>query len=164
LTATVFAQLESVVGAPLGGWLADALRRRTSGGRALVQGVALLCGAPFVVLCGQTQSVTWLIVALTAWGLCKGFYDANIFAAVFDVVPARARGTTAGFMNMVGWLGGGATAPLVIGLLAEEFGLGWAISSAAVVYVAAGLLLLTVGLVLLPRMDAFNKSEVERPR
>jgi hypothetical protein len=45
-------------------------------------------------------------------------------------------------MNMLGWLGGGASAPLVIGILAESYGLGWAISSAAIVYVSAGILLL----------------------
>jgi sugar phosphate permease len=162
LGATLFTQFASMIGAPLGGWLADTLRRRTPAGRALVQGTAVLCGAPFVFLCGQTQSVAWLIVALTAWGLFKGAYDANIFAAVFDVVPPAARGTTAGFMNLVGWLGGGATAPLVIGILAESYGLGFAISSAAVVYVVAAVLLFAAGFVFLRRderlPDRFSKQ------
>jgi sugar phosphate permease len=48
LTATIFAQLASMVGAPLGGWLADVLRQRTPAGRILVQLVAVLAGAPFV--------------------------------------------------------------------------------------------------------------------
>jgi MFS family permease len=151
LTATVFAQLASMVGAPLGGWLADVLRRHTAGGRILVQTLGVLGGAPFVFLCGQRQSLLWLIPVLAAWGLFKGLYDANIFASVFDVVPPRARGTTAGFMNLVGWLGGGATAPTVIGYLAEERGLGWAISSAALVYIAAGLLLIVAALVFVRR-------------
>ena len=119
LTATVFVQLASMVGAPLGGWLADAWRRRSPRGRLAVQMVGVLGGAPFVVLCGMTQSIGWLIVALTLWGLFKGLYDANIFASVFDVVRPEARGAAAGFMNTIGWLGGGGTAPLVIGLLAE---------------------------------------------
>jgi hypothetical protein len=45
-------------------------------------------------------------------------------------------------MNMAGWLGGGAPAPLVIGYLADLRGIGWAISTAALTYVAAGVLLL----------------------
>jgi len=151
LTATLFAQLASMVGSPLGGWLADTWRRRTPGGRMFVQAFAVLAGAPFVVLCGQTKSVGWLILALTAWGFFKGLYDANIFASAFDVIPAEIRGTTAGLMNMLGWLGGGASAPLVIGILAERYGLGLAISSAALVYVAAGILLLIASLVLAPR-------------
>jgi MFS family permease len=154
LTATIFAQLASMVGSPLGGWLADSWRRRTPGGRMFVQAFAVLAGAPFVVLCGQTQSVGWLILALTAWGFFKGLYDANIFASAFDVIPAEIRGTTAGLMNMVGWLGGGASAPLLIGILAERFGLGLAISSAALVYIVAGLFLLIAALFFASRDSA----------
>jgi MFS family permease len=141
LTATIFAQLASMVGVLLGGWLADLLCRRTAAGRMLVQAFGVLGGAPFVLLCAQTDSVAWLIVALTAWGLFKGLYDANIFASLFDVIPPEARGTAAGFMNMVGWLGGGVSGPLVIGWLADRYGFSLAISSAAPVYlVAAGFL------------------------
>ena len=142
LMATLFPQLASMIGSPLGGWLADHWRQRTSGGRILVQALAVLTIAPFVAWCGLTPSLAWLILSLIAWGLFKGIYDANIFASAFDAIPPEIRGTTAGLMNMLGWLGGGASAPLVIGILAEEYGLGWAISSAALVYVAAGALLL----------------------
>jgi MFS family permease len=145
LTATIFAQLASMVGAPLGGWLADFLRRRTPAGRMLVQASGVLAGAPFVLLCGQTYSVAWLIIALTAWGFFKGFYDANIFASVFDVIRPEARGTAAGFMNMVGWLGGGATAPVVIGVLAKHYDFSLAISSTALVYLAAAVFLGVAG-------------------
>src|SRR5206468_8294656 len=91
LTATLFVQLASMAGSPLGGWLADTLRRRTPGGRMMVQGFSVLAGAPFVVLCGTTRSVSMLIFALTAWGLFKGLHDANIFASMFDVIPEGAR-------------------------------------------------------------------------
>jgi len=142
LAATVFVQLANMVGSPLGGWLADTLHRRTAGGRMIVQAAGVLGGAPFVVLCGLTHSTLWLVVALTAWGLFKGLYDANIFASLFDVIPPEARGTAAGFMNMVGWLGGGGSAPIVIGYLAGHQSLGTAIAMAASVYVAAGALLI----------------------
>jgi MFS family permease len=154
LTATLFAQVASMIGSPLGGWLADMWRRKTFGGRMLVQALALFAGAPFVFLCGLTQSVAGVILALTAWGFFKGLYDANIFASAFDVVPFEIRGTVAGLMNMVGWLGGGASAPLVIGFLAEHYGLGPAISSAAVVYIIAGILLVLAALVFAPRDGA----------
>jgi MFS family permease len=115
--------------------------------------LGVLGGAPFVVLCGTTTSIGWVIVALTLWGLFKGLYDANIFASMFDVVRPEARGTAAGFMNTVGWLGGGGTAPLVIGFLAEDRGLGTAIALASVVYVAAGALLL-VAILFFVRRDS----------
>jgi MFS family permease len=104
--------------------------------------VGVLGGAPFVVLCGLTPSVGTVMLALTAWGFFKGLYDANIFASVFDVVRPEARGTAAGFMNMFGWLAGGGSAPLVIGIIAERESLGLAIALASTVYIAAGLLLL----------------------
>jgi MFS family permease len=161
LTATVFAQLASMVGSPLGGWLADSLRKRTPRGRLIVQTIGVLCGAPFVVLCGMTRSVGWLIVALTAWGLFKGLYDANIFASVFDVIRPEARGTAAGFMNMVGWLAGGGSAPLVIGIIAQRESLGLAIALASLVYLAAGILLLA-GIFLFVKQDSARmQAEME---
>jgi MFS family permease len=140
LTATIFVQLASMAGSPLGGWLADSLRRKMPGGRMLVQAIGLTCGAPFVVLCGWTRSVALLIVALTAWGLFKGMYDANIFASIFDVIRPEARGKAAGLMNMVGWLGGGA-APLAVGYVAKRASLSTAIMLAASIYVIGAMLL-----------------------
>jgi MFS family permease len=140
LAATIFVQLASMTSSPLGGWWADVLRRKSPGGRMKVQAFGLICGAPFVVLCGWTRSIPVLIVALAAWGFFKGLYDANIFASLFDVVPPEARGTAAGFMNMIGWLGGGA-APLVVGFVARSYSLGLAISMAAAVYVVGAVLL-----------------------
>jgi MFS family permease len=142
LTATLFVQLASMAGAPLGGWLADAWRRRSPRGRMAVQAIGVLGGAPFVALCGVTTSVSVMILALTMWGLFKGLYDANIFASVFDIVGPEARGTAAGFMNAVGWLGGGGSAPLVIGIIAQYESLGVAIALTSTVYLAAGALLL----------------------
>jgi MFS family permease len=150
LTATVFVQLASMAGAPIGGWMADAWRRRSPRGRMAVQALGMLAGAPFVAICGQTTSVPILIGALTSWGFFKGLYDANIFASAFDVVPAAARGRAAGLMNMIGWLAGGGSAPVVIGLIAQRSSLGTAMTLASVVYVAAGLLLI-LGMILLPR-------------
>ena len=142
LTATVFVQLASMAGAPVGGWLADLWRRRTPRGRMAVQMAGVFGGAPFVALCGLTPSVGTVILALTVWGFFKGLYDANIFASVFDVVRPEARGTAAGFMNAIGWLAGGGSAPIVIGIIAQRESLGLAIALASTVYVAAGLLLL----------------------
>lgn len=140
LTATLFVQLASMAGSPAGGWWADVLRKKMPGGRMLVQAIGLAAGAPFVVLCGWTRSVPLLIVALTAWGFFKGIYDANIFASIFDVIPAEARGRAAGLMNMTGWLGGGI-APVAVGFVAQRSSLSAAIMLTAGVYVVGALLL-----------------------
>src|ERR1051326_531290 len=141
LTATIFAQLASMLGSAAGGWFADALRRRSAGGRIRVQALGVFAGAPFVVLCGLTDSVGVLMTALACWGFFKGIYDANIFASVYDVIPPESRGSAAGLMNTIGWLGGGALAPVTIGVLAKQWGLSAAIAMAGAVYVLAGTLL-----------------------
>jgi MFS family permease len=151
LNATLCPQAASMVGAVLGGWLADRLRGRLLGGRIVVQCAAVFCIPLFVYLCGRMDSLVGVLTVLTGWGLFKGIYDANIFASVFEVVPPESRGTIAGYLNMMGWMIGGTTAGPVIGYLAWYYhDLGRAISAAAPVYVVAGLLL-AISLVSLKR-------------
>ena len=151
LTATLYVQLTSMLGSPMGGWLADTLRKRTPGGRIWVQALGIFFEAPFAAWCALTGSVQWLIVSLILWGICKGFYEANIFASAFDVLRPEARGTAAGFMNMMGWLAGGSTAPLVVGYLSERIGLSQAMALTALSYVIASVLLATAALVFVRR-------------
>ena len=159
LTATIYIQLASMVGAPLGGWLADWMRSRTPGGRMIVQGFGILFEAPFVVWCALSPTLLWLPVSLTLWGFFRGFYEANIFASVFDVVRPEGRGTATGFMNMMGWLAGGGTAPILIGYLAMRVGLSRAIAMTSSSYAISALLLFT-GVLLFVRRDA-AKMEAE---
>jgi MFS family permease len=146
LTATLYIQITSMLGSPLGGWLADSFRKRMPGGRILVQAIGIFFEAPFAIICALTGSMHWLIASLLLWGIFKGFYEANIFASVFDVIRPEARGTATGFMNMMGWLAGGGSAPVVVGFLAEWYGLGNAIAITASAYVIASILLLTAAL------------------
>jgi MFS family permease len=87
------------------------------------------------------------VVAMTCFGICKGFYDSGIFASLYDTIEPRARGTAAGLMNTVGW-GGGALGPLFVGVVtkygsratsAENMSDGIAFGS--VVYLVAAVLL-----------------------
>lgn len=119
LNGTLFIHAASAVSVPVAGILADRLSRWMAGGRIAVQAMGLLGGAAFVFLVGYTTSHRTLILAMTAFGLCKGFYDSGIFASLYDSIEPRARGTAAGIMNMVGW-GGGAFGPFVVGWMAQH--------------------------------------------
>jgi MFS family permease len=148
LSGAVFIHLASALSVPVAGWLADKLSRRFAGGRILVQAAGLLLGATFVFFVGKTTNTTTLLVAMTGFGLCKGFYDSGIFASLYDVIEPRARGTAAGVMNTVGW-GGGALGPLCVGLAAKygnrptEMGnMSQAISACALIYLVGAVLLL----------------------
>ena len=85
---------------------------------------------------------------MTLFGLCKGVYDSNIFAAIFDVVEPRARATAAGIMNTVGW-SGGALGPFIVGWLSkhgrratEMENMSAAIAYCSVIYILGAALLL----------------------
>ncbi|MFT3870717.1 MAG: MFS transporter [Nibricoccus sp.] len=93
LTGTVYVHLASALIVPFAGWLADKMGKRFTSGRMLVQAGGLVLGAIFVFLVGSTNSTLTLILSMTAFGVCKGFYDSGIFASLYDVIEPRARGT-----------------------------------------------------------------------
>jgi len=148
LSGSIFIHLASALSVPLGGWLADRWATRHPGGRMLVQALGLFLGSVFVFLVGATQSIGVLLIVMSLFGLCKGLYDSNIFAAIFDVVDPRARGSAAGIMNTVGW-GGGALGPLAVGWISkhgrratEMENMSEAISFCCLIYIVGGVLLL----------------------
>lgn len=140
-SSTAFLQIASVLGVLFGGWLADRFAARRTGGRALTQAFGLLGGVPFLFLTGWTIDVGVLIFAMTGFGFCKGLYDANIFATLYDYVPPERRATAVGIMNSLGWLGGGV-APVAIAAASQHYGMAACLSATSVIYLAFGLFLL----------------------
>lgn len=141
LNATLYGQIASVLGVISGGFLADRLVKTRRGGRMVAQSIGLLLGVPFIFLAGWTISVPVLILALIGFGYFKGLYDANIWASLHDVVPPRNRATAVGFMNSIGWFGGGL-APIAIAYASNTYGMSASISATSVLYLIFGLLLL----------------------
>jgi MFS family permease len=147
-SGSVFINVASALSVPFGGWLADHLAARMACGRIVVQALGLLVGSVFVFGVGATSSAGVLLLTMSLFGLCKGVYDSNIFASIFDVVEPRARGTAAGLMNTVGW-GGGALGPVIVGWLSqhgrhptEMENMSEAISWCSGIYIAGALLLI----------------------
>lgn len=163
LEATIYIQFASMAGAGVGGWLADRWRSRLPGGRILAQAVGALAGGPFIFLCGFTRDRGTLILAMSLFGLAKGLYDANIWAALYDVVTPTRRATAVGLMNMVGWLGGGLGA-YAIGLATTRLHLtmSQAISSTALIYVGVAVLLLIAAFAFAPRDIHRAAQELEQ--
>jgi MFS family permease len=161
LSGAVFIHLASALSVPIGGYLADRFASRFPGARMAVQAGGLLCGAAFVGFVGLTHDVPTLLVSMSLFGLCKGIYDSNIFASLYDVVEPRARATAAGIMNTVGW-GGGALGPLAVGI-ATQYGrhekaidnMSEAIAFGAVIYVVCAVLLLVAAF-------GFAKRDIRR--
>jgi MFS family permease len=115
----VFINAASALAVPMAGAFADWWARRRPGGRMLAQACGLLAGSGLVAVVGLTGNVPTLLVTMTLFGICKGLYDAGIFASLYDVVHPRSRGTAAGLMNTVGW-GVGALGPTLTGWYADH--------------------------------------------
>jgi MFS family permease len=152
LSGSIFIHLASALAVPVAGWVSDKLAQRYPGGRMMSQAFGLLGGVGFIFMVGLTNDVTTLLVVMALFGVCKGFYDANIFAALYDVIPPRARGTAAGVMNTVGW-GGGALGPAAFGIFAKRGGgtavenMSHAIAFCSVLYLVAATLLFAAAFV-----------------
>jgi MFS family permease len=144
-SGAAYLQIASVVGVVAGGALADArVRRRPGdrGARMFVQALGLFCGVPFLLLSGFAAAVTTVLAAMVGFGLFKGVYDSNLWAALYDVTPIERRGAALGIMNSLGWLGG-AAAQLCIGLASQRFGMSLCLSATAAIYLGIALLLWT---------------------
>ena len=87
--------------------------------------------------------------------------DGNIWASLYDVVPASRRGAAVGLMNMIAWLGGGLGAYLIGAAAVRGVTMSAAISSTAIVYVFVAALLLLAGLRYAPRDVEANAERHE---
>jgi sugar phosphate permease len=129
------------VGVTAGGWLSDRLARRRRTARMQFEYLGLLLGAPFIWWMGQAGSATLCCVALAGFGLFRGVYDSNLFAAPFDVIEPRYRSSAVGVMLCCAFVMG-ASASTILAWIAERLDMASAISSMSGVYVAAGLFVL----------------------
>ena len=140
LSGTAYQQIASIIGVIVGGILADRLVRRYLGGRMMAQALGLFGGVIFIFLTGWTLSVPVLIIAMAGFGFFKGIYDANIWASLYDVVKPERRATALGMMNSIGWLGA-ATAPPVIALASQRYGMSACLSANSMIYLFFGTLM-----------------------
>lgn len=150
-TGTVYIQLAAMVGSICGGFLADAWRRRWLGGRVAVQALGILCGTPLIVVCARAEQLPIVIAGMLALGFCKGVYDSNIWASIYEVVPASRRSSAVGMANMVGWgaagFGSYKLGSLVDGGMSMSDALAWL----AQIYALVAVLLVMTAIVFVPR-------------
>ena len=126
-----------------GGVLTDKFVSRMPRFRLGFQMLALLLGAPCLVLIGFSSSVTAMIAATAAYGIFRGSFEVNTHASLFDVVAPPYRSTAVGLLNMLAFFFGGLSG-VVMGALSERFGvrgfeIGFAIMGCAYA-MAAGLM------------------------
>jgi sugar phosphate permease len=136
--ATFYHYIAAFIGVLFGASLADRYSSKITGMRGIVQGTGLLLGAPFIFLLGMGNTPFLIYLALAFFGIFRGVYDSNIFAALYDVVEPRFRSTATGLMLMFAFITG-ASAPYILGKIKPVLGLAWGLSALSVVYIAAAL-------------------------
>jgi MFS family permease len=104
VSATLYWQSAAILGALVGGWLADRRMRHTARGRIHVSalGMLLIIPALFGVGFSPQTGELWVAVAfLILFGLGWGFFDTNNMPILCQVTPPEQRATGYGLMNLV---------------------------------------------------------------
>ncbi|MET3666084.1 MFS transporter [Caulobacter sp. 1776] len=141
LTGAVPINLAGMLSVPLGGLLADWLAARSTIGRFHALTIGLAAAGVLLAPLALADSVWTVGLVLLTSSIGKGLFDGCIYAAMHDVVPARARSTAVGIMTMSGFIGAGL-APLFVAKAGEILGMAMAIASLAALYFVAVAILL----------------------
>ncbi len=136
--STFYHYLAAFFGVLIGARLADRYSSSKTGMRGLVQAFGLLLGAPFIFFMGITNTPFFVYINLALFGLFRGIYDSNIFAALYDVIEPKYRSSATGLMLMFAFITG-ALAPYLLGKVKPVLGLAWGLSSLSVVYIFSSL-------------------------
>jgi MFS family permease len=107
VAATLYWQAAAIVGAVLGGWLADRWMRRSQRGRIFVSAIGMSLIAPAIFGVGNASSLIVAVAFLILFGLGWGFFDCNNMPILAQIVRPKLRATGYGIMNLVSTSCGG---------------------------------------------------------
>lgn len=155
LNSTLYHFAFAFVGVIIGARIADRGARKRPRIRMEVEMMGLLLGAPFIFWIGQSDTQFWCYVAMGLFGIFRGMYDSNLFAALFDVIEPRYRSSSIGVMLSIGFIIG-ALAPVLLGWAKTAVGLEWGISLLSCCYLA-GAALIGIGLHCFFKKDYYNE-------
>ncbi len=101
VSATLYWQAAAIVGAMVGGWLADRWMRRHLRGRIFVSAIGMSLIIPAMFGVGNAGTLVVAIGFLILFGLGWGFFDCNNMPILCQIVRPELRATGYGIMNLV---------------------------------------------------------------
>ena len=120
--AMLYHHLAAFAAIMIGAFVTDALVKRRPRTRLVLQTAALILGAPMLMWIGFAPSVASCWAAVAAYGICRGLFEVNTHASLFDVIEPRHRATAEGLMTMAAFFVG-SLSPLMIGALSDRLGI-----------------------------------------
>lgn len=158
LHSTLYHFLFAFFGVMLGARISDRLASRRKQIRMEVEIIGLLLGAPFIYWIGVAESRLWCYVAMGLFGVFRGMYDSNLFAALFDVIEPRYRASSMGVMLAFAFIIG-ALAPVILGWVKTVAGLAMGISLLSILYFI-GAVLIFIGLKLFFKKNYYEEEPI----
>ncbi len=119
VAASLYWQLAAIVGAFVGGWLADRWMLRSQRGRIYVSAIGMCMIVPAILLLGSAWSLLAAVAFLVLFGLGWGFFDCNNMPILSQIVRPHLRATGYGIMNFVS-IGGGGVADWAFGEMLDR--------------------------------------------
>jgi MFS family permease len=114
--------LAAIIGAPLGGFLADFWQKKNPRGRMYVPAVAYLISGTLLVLVVLTGFSTLGIALAVIYGIAAAMAMPAIAAISQDVVPVAHKGLSMGLAIFAQYMLGGAWGPYVVGAVSDALG------------------------------------------
>ena len=99
--AVVYVQVASLIGAVVGGVLADRWMRRSWRGRIRISAIGTFLFLPALFGVGNASSLWIAVASLILFGIGWGFFDCNNMPILCQITRPEVRATGYGFMNMV---------------------------------------------------------------
>ncbi|MBR5906225.1 MAG: MFS transporter [Bacteroidales bacterium] len=121
LHSMLWTYVAAFAGVLLAGMLSDKWAAKDPRKRMIIQGAGLIFGAAFLPFMGSATNIWVLYLCFAGWGFFRAFFDANIYAALYDVTPEHLHASCASAMIMTGFAVG-ATAPYILALIKEATG------------------------------------------
>jgi MFS family permease len=101
VAATLYWQAAAIVGALVGGWLADRWMQSHQRGRIFVSALGMSLIVPAIFGVGNAGSLNAAVAFLILFGLGWGFFDCNNMPILSQIVRPQLRATGYGIMNFV---------------------------------------------------------------
>ena len=101
VSAILFVQVAALLGAVIGGTLADRWMRRTTRGRIFTSAIGMSLFLPALFCVGNAGTLTVAILGLIVFGFGWGFFDCNNMPILCQIARPEWRATGYGIMNLV---------------------------------------------------------------